>query len=66
MSGFCWRHHYPKQEIFKRINAGEIGDANAMYSTYNGGEVWKKSREEGWGDLEAQMQQLERPPLALG
>ena len=55
MSGFCWRHHYPKQEIFKRIIGGEIGDANAMYSTYNGGEVWKKAREDGWGDLEAQM-----------
>ena len=55
MSGFCWRHHYPKQEIFKRIKEGEIGDVNAMYSTYNGGEVWKKARADGWGDLEAQM-----------
>ena len=25
-----------------------------MYSTYNGGEVWKKKREDGWTDLEAQ------------
>ena len=55
MSGFCWRHHFPKQEIFGKILTGEIGQVNAMYSTYNGGEVWKKSREEGWGDLEAQM-----------
>jgi len=55
MSGFCWRHHYPKQEIFGRILNGEIGKVNAMYSTYNGGEVWKKKREENWGDLEAQM-----------
>ena len=55
MSGFCWRHHYPKQEIFKRIQDGALGDLRAMYSTYNGGEVWKKTREEGWGDLEAQM-----------
>jgi predicted dehydrogenase len=55
MSGFCWRHHFPKQEIFGKILKGEIGQVNAMYSTYNGGEVWKKSREEGWGDLEAQM-----------
>ena len=56
MSGFCWRHHKPKQEIFSRILDGGIGEVNAMYSTYNGGEVWKKSRQEGWGDLEAQMQ----------
>lgn len=54
MSGFCWRHHYPKREIFGRILDGGIGDVNAMYSTYNGGEVWKKPREDGWSDLEAQ------------
>ncbi|MBN37340.1 MAG: oxidoreductase [Opitutae bacterium] len=54
MSGFCWRHHKPKQEIFGKILDGEIGEINAMYSTYNGGEVWKKAREGGWGDLEAQ------------
>jgi predicted dehydrogenase len=55
MSGFCWRHHYPKREVFGRILDGALGDVNAMYSTYNGGETWKKPREEGWGDLEAQM-----------
>jgi predicted dehydrogenase len=55
MSGFCWRHHFPKREIFGRILDGAIGDVNAMYSTYNSGEVWKKKREEEWGDLEAQM-----------
>jgi predicted dehydrogenase len=55
MSGFCWRHHYPKREVFGRILDGAVGDVNAMYSTYNGGEIWKKPREEGWSDLEAQM-----------
>jgi predicted dehydrogenase len=55
MSGFCWRHHIPKREIFGRILDGAIGDVNAMYSTYNGGEVWKKARADEWGDLEAQM-----------
>ena len=54
MSGFCWRHHYPKQEVFTRILNGSLGKVNAMYSTYNGGEVWKKKREDGWGDMEAQ------------
>ncbi|SVD44960.1 uncharacterized protein METZ01_LOCUS397814, partial [marine metagenome] len=49
MSGFCWRHHYPKREVFGRILDGALGDVNAMYSTYNGGETWKKPREEGWG-----------------
>jgi predicted dehydrogenase len=55
MSGFCWRHHKPKQEVFGRILDGGLGDVHAMYSTYNGGEVWKKTREEGWSDLEAQL-----------
>ena len=26
-----------------------------MYSTYNGGEVWKTAARKGWGDLEAQL-----------
>ena len=64
MSGFCWRHHYPKQEIFKRHSDGKLGDLRAMYSTYNGGEVWK-TREEGWGDLGSANEKLERPPLAI-
>ena len=55
MSGFCWRHHYPKREIFGKILDGALGDVHAMYSTYNGGEVWKKKREDGWSDLEAQL-----------
>ena len=54
MSGFCWRHHNPKKEVFGRILSGSLGDINAMYSTYNGGEIWKKKREDGWNDLEAQ------------
>ena len=55
MSGFCWRHHHPKQEVFKRILDGGVGDLSSMYSTYNGGEIWKKKRENGWSDLEAQI-----------
>jgi len=54
MSGFCWRHHNPKKEVFGRILDGSLGNLNAMYSTYNGGEVWKKKREDGWSDFEAQ------------
>ena len=42
------------KEIFGRILDGALGDVHAMYSTYNGGEVWKKKREDGWSDLEAQ------------
>ena len=51
MSGFCWRHHYPKQEIFKRIQDGAPGDLRAMYSTYNGGEAAEKNPGRGMCDL---------------
>ena len=54
MSGF-WRDIITLSEIFSRILGGAIGDLHALYSTYNGGEVWKKTREDDWGDLEAQI-----------
>ena len=50
MSGFVGGIITPNRKYSKE-SSGEIGDANAMYSTYNGGEVWKKAREDGWGDL---------------
>ena len=34
-------------EVFGRVLDGALGDVHAMYSTYNGGEVWKKTGE-GW------------------
>ena len=30
MSGFCWRHHIPKQEVFGKILDGDLGQVNAM------------------------------------
>ena len=39
MSGFCWRYNYPQREVFSRVLDGAVGDINAMYSTYNAGEV---------------------------
>ena len=39
MSGFCWRYNYPKREVFSRVLDGAVGNINAMYSTYNAGEV---------------------------
>ena len=55
MSGFCWRYHYPKREVFQRVLDGAIGDIRTAYTTYNTGPVWKKPRQEGWSDWEAQL-----------
>ena len=41
--------------MFGRILDGAMGDVHAMYSTYNGGEVWKKTGKMDGGDLEAQL-----------
>ena len=35
MSGFCWRHDIPKQETYKRILDGGIGNVLSIYNTYN-------------------------------
>ncbi|MAH12714.1 MAG: oxidoreductase [Verrucomicrobia bacterium] len=55
MSGFCWRYHYPKRAVFNKILEGAIGDIRTVYTTYNTGPVWKKKRQEGWSDWEAQL-----------
>jgi len=56
MSGFCWRYNYPKRAVFSRLLDGAVGDINAMYSTYNAGEVGgKRGRTGSQSDLEIQM-----------
>lgn len=55
MSGFCWRYHYPKRETFQRVLDGAVGDIRTVYTTYNTAPVWKKPRQEGWSDWEAQL-----------
>jgi myo-inositol 2-dehydrogenase/D-chiro-inositol 1-dehydrogenase len=56
MSGFCWRYNYPKREVFSRVLDGAVGDINAMYSTYNAGEVGgNRGRTGTQSDLEIQM-----------
>jgi len=56
MSGFCWRYNYPKREVFSRVLDGAVGHINAMYSTYNAGEVGgSRGRAITMSDLEIQM-----------
>lgn len=54
-SGFCWRYHTPKREIFGRINDGAIGNVKSVYSTYNTGLLWSKPYKPGWNDLEKKL-----------
>jgi len=56
MSGFCWRYNFPKRAVFSRVLDGAIGEINAMYSTYNAGEVGgSRGRTGTQSDLEIQL-----------
>jgi predicted dehydrogenase len=55
VSGLCWRYHRPKQETFRRIHDGAIGDIVAMQCTYNTGSLWSCKRQPGWSDMEWQL-----------
>lgn len=55
MSGFCWRHDIPKQDTYKRILDGGIGNVLSIYNTYNTGALWYKDRKESWTDNETMM-----------
>lgn len=55
MSGFCWRYKFGVREVYSRIQAGEIGELRAVYSTYNAGVLGKSVRKEGWSDMEWQL-----------
>jgi predicted dehydrogenase len=55
MSGFCWRYNFPKREVFSRVLDGAVGEINALYSTYNTGEVGgNRGRSESQSDLDIQ------------
>ncbi len=55
VSGFCWRYHTPKREVFQRIHDGAIGEVQAVYNTYNTGALWSVPWEEGWTLMTKQM-----------
>ena len=55
VSGFCWRYHTPKREVFQRILDGDIGDVHTVYNTYNTGTLWSFPWEEGWSLMTKQL-----------
>lgn len=52
VSGFCWRYHQPKREVFDRVLDGQIGKIIGGEATYNTSELWYKERQKGWSDME--------------
>jgi myo-inositol 2-dehydrogenase / D-chiro-inositol 1-dehydrogenase len=59
VAGFCWRYEGARQEFYKKIHEGAIGDIRAIYATYYTGPVKPmppaSSRPAEIGDLEWQM-----------
>ena len=59
VAGFCWRYEGARQEFYKKIHEGAIGDIRAVYATYYTGPVKPmppaSSRPAEMGDLEWQM-----------
>src|ERR1019366_5268134 len=39
VAGFCWRYEGARQEVYKKIHEGAIGDVRAIYATYYTGTV---------------------------
>jgi predicted dehydrogenase len=54
-SGLCYRYQFAKQETFKRVHDGMIGDITAMECTYNTGGLWHRGRKAEWSEMEYQM-----------
>ena len=56
LSGFCWRRAASRQEAFKRVLGGEIGDIRHYYATYYTGPVKPmqslSARKPEWSDVE--------------
>ena len=59
VAGFCWRYEGARQEFYKKIHEGAIGDVRAIYATYYTSPVKPmppaSSRPADMGDLEWQM-----------
>ncbi len=55
VSGFCFRYDLPKQALYGKVLAGEIGEIKAISTTRNGGELWYKERQPDWNDMQYHM-----------
>ncbi len=55
LCGLCFRHDKPKQEMFGKILAGDIGDIKVLSSIRYGGLWHEPVRKSGWTDMQYQI-----------
>ncbi|RMH01476.1 MAG: gfo/Idh/MocA family oxidoreductase [Planctomycetota bacterium] len=58
VSGLCYRYQFAKQETFKRVHDGAIGDILTLQCTYNTGTLWHRGTQKEhpeWSDMEYQI-----------
>ena len=55
VSGFCWRYHLPKREIYKKVLGGQIGNILSADAFNNTTELWYKERNKGETDMQHKM-----------
>ncbi|NQU50884.1 MAG: Gfo/Idh/MocA family oxidoreductase [Planctomycetes bacterium] len=55
VSGLCYRYQFAKQETFKRLHDGDIGEIRALQCTYNTGGLWHRGNKPEWSQMEYQM-----------
>lgn len=52
VTGTQRRHQHHYVALYKKIMAGAIGDLTSANIYWNGGQLWYRTRQEGWSDLE--------------
>jgi predicted dehydrogenase len=55
VSGLCYRYQHAKQETYRRVHEGAIGDIVAMQCSYLTGGLWSVKRTEAMSDMEWQL-----------
>ncbi len=52
ITGTQRRHQHHYAALYKKLQAGAIGDIISANIYWNGGQLWYRTREKGWSDLE--------------
>src|SRR5699024_2151476 len=55
VSGFCWRYHHPKRQIFPKVLNGDIGNILVANAFNNGGELWFREKVKGETEMQHKM-----------
>ena len=55
VSGFCWRYHYPKRQIFPKVLNGDIGNILTADAFNNTTELWYREKQKGETEMQHKM-----------